>query len=172
MNRAARIITGNFEYDIRGLELLRQPGLMNLKERHDYFMNLLVLKCVKGIAPSYLCDVLTPAASIQTRESTSSAENLLYVPCVNCHLFKQSFEYRTLGLWNSLPSGLWNSLSSGLWNSLPSGLWKSLPSGLWNSLPSGLWNSLPSGLWNSLPSHLRNAPSVNDFKRLYKRMIF
>ena len=27
-------------------------------------------------------------------------------------------------------------------------------------------------LWNSLPSHLRNAPNFNDFKRLYKRMIF
>ncbi len=38
MNRAARIIRGNFfEYDIRGVELLRQLGLMNLKERRDYF---------------------------------------------------------------------------------------------------------------------------------------
>ncbi len=43
MNRAARIITGNVEYDIRGVELLRQLGLMNLKKRRDYFMNLLVL---------------------------------------------------------------------------------------------------------------------------------
>ena len=97
---------------------------MNLKERRDYFMNLLVFKCVNGIAPAYLCDVLTPAASIRTRESRSTAENLLYVPYVNCDLFKQSFEYRA------------------------------------------------PALWNSLPSHLRNAPSVNDFKRLYKRMIF
>ncbi len=53
MNRAARIITGNFEYDVRGVELLRQLGLMNLKERRDYFMNLIVFKCVNGIAPSY-----------------------------------------------------------------------------------------------------------------------
>ncbi len=50
MNEAARIITGNVEYDIRGVELLRQLGLMNLKERRDYFMNLLVCKCVNGIA--------------------------------------------------------------------------------------------------------------------------
>ena len=49
MNRAATIITGNFEsgivymiYNVRGVELLRQLGLMNLKERRD-FMNLLVL---------------------------------------------------------------------------------------------------------------------------------
>ncbi len=87
MNRAARIITGNFEYDIRGVELLRQLGLMNLKERRDYFLNLLVFKCVNDIAQAYLCDVLTPAASIRTRESRSIAENLLYVPYVNCDLF-------------------------------------------------------------------------------------
>ena len=78
MNRSARIITGNFEYDTRGLELLRQLGLMNLKERRDYFMNLLVFKCVNVIAPAYLCDVLTSAARIRTRESRSTAENLLY----------------------------------------------------------------------------------------------
>ncbi len=45
MNRAVRIITGNFEYTIHvcEVELLRQRGLMNLKERRDYFTNLLVL---------------------------------------------------------------------------------------------------------------------------------
>ena len=75
MNRTARL-TGNFEYDIRGVEWLRQLGLINLKERRDYFMNLLVFKCVNGIAPAYLCDVLTPAASIRTRESRSTADNL------------------------------------------------------------------------------------------------
>ncbi len=32
MNRAARIITGNFDYDIRGVELLKQLGLMNFKD--------------------------------------------------------------------------------------------------------------------------------------------
>ncbi len=39
MNGAKGIITGKFEYDVRGVELLRQLGLMNLKERLDYFMN-------------------------------------------------------------------------------------------------------------------------------------
>ncbi len=106
MNRAARIISGNFEYDVGGVELLNQLGLVTLKERRDYFMGLLVYKCVNGIAPSYLCNVLTPASSVQTRESRSSNENLLYVPYVNCDLFKQSFEYRAPALWNSLPSHL------------------------------------------------------------------
>ncbi len=124
MNRAARIITGKFHYDVRGVELLKQLGLMNVKGRRDYFMSVLVFKCVNGTAPFYLYDVLTPAASIHTRVNRSTGDNLLYIPYVNCDLFKQSFEYSA------------------------------------------------ASLWNSLPSHLRTAPSVNDFKKLYKRMIF
>ena len=65
-----------------------------------------------------------PAASIRTRECRSTSDNLVYVPYVNCELFKQSFEYRA------------------------------------------------PAFCNSLPSHLRNAPSVNDFKKLYKNYIF
>ncbi len=79
MNGAARIISGNVEYDVREVELLKQLGLMTLKERRDYFMGLLVYKCVNGIAPSYLCNVLS--SSVQTRESRSSDENLSYVLC-------------------------------------------------------------------------------------------
>ena len=51
MNRAARIITGNFEYDVRGVELLKiilllkQLGLINLKERRDYFKRELFYVC-------------------------------------------------------------------------------------------------------------------------------
>ena len=30
-------------------------------------MRVLIFKCVNGTAPFYLCDVLTPAASIHTR---------------------------------------------------------------------------------------------------------
>ncbi len=43
--------------------------------------------------------------SIRTRER-STADNLLYVPYVNCDQLKQSFEYRAPADWNSLPSHL------------------------------------------------------------------
>ena len=93
MNRAARIVSGNFENDVQGVELLNQLGLMTLKEARDYFMGLLVYKCVNGMALSYLCIVLTPASSVQTRASRTSDENLFYIPYVNsiinCDLFKQ-----------------------------------------------------------------------------------
>ncbi len=76
---------------------------MTLKEMRDYCMGLLGLHTyVNGRARSYLCNFLTPASSVQTRGS--SDENFVYVPYVNCDLFRQSFEYRTPALWNSLPS--------------------------------------------------------------------
>ncbi len=60
---------------------------------------------LNGIAPSHLiCNVLTPASSVQIRESRRSDENLLYLPFVNYDLFKQAFEYRAPALRNSLPS--------------------------------------------------------------------
>ncbi len=102
MNRPARIISGNLEYGVRGVELLKQLVLMTSKEKRDYLMGLLVYKRVNGIAPSYSCNVLSPA-SVQTRESRSSDENILYVPYVNYGPFKQSFEYRAPVLWNSVP---------------------------------------------------------------------
>ncbi len=61
---------------------------MLMNQRRDYFMSVLVFMCVNGTAPFYLCDVLTPAASIHIRVNRSTNDNLLYIPCVNCHLFK------------------------------------------------------------------------------------
>ncbi len=54
INRASRIISGNFEYDVRGVELLKQLVLRTSKERRDYLMGLLVYKCVNGIARTVL----------------------------------------------------------------------------------------------------------------------
>lgn len=54
INRAARIVTGNFEYGVSGLELLKQIGLMHLKERRDYLMSVLVLSVLTG-PPHFIC---------------------------------------------------------------------------------------------------------------------
>ena len=41
-NRAARILTGNFDYvNTRGINLVKTLGLMNVSQRRDYFMIIL-----------------------------------------------------------------------------------------------------------------------------------
>ena len=43
-NRAARIITNNFNWDIRGVNIVKDLGWLNIKQRRDYFVGPLVFK--------------------------------------------------------------------------------------------------------------------------------
>ena len=44
-NRAARILTGNYDYvNTRGIDLVQTLGLMNVSQRRDYFMLMLMFK--------------------------------------------------------------------------------------------------------------------------------
>ena len=59
-NRAARIITGNFDYiNVRGIDIVKRLQWMNVIERRDYFVALTVFKCIRGMAPTYISDCIT-----------------------------------------------------------------------------------------------------------------
>ena len=46
-NRAARILTGNFAYvNTRGIDLVKNLGLMNVTQRRDYFMIIMMFKSI------------------------------------------------------------------------------------------------------------------------------
>ena len=54
---AARIITGNFDYiHSRGVDIVRSLHLQTVKERRDYFLCVLMFKCIQGLALNYLCN--------------------------------------------------------------------------------------------------------------------
>ena len=54
-NRAARIITGNFDYiNVRGFELVRQLGWQPIEKRRNYYVASLMQKCMNGSAPIHL----------------------------------------------------------------------------------------------------------------------
>ena len=56
-NRAARIITGNFDYiNVRGIDIVKRLQWMSLIERRDYVVALTVFKCIRGMAPTYISD--------------------------------------------------------------------------------------------------------------------
>ena len=81
-NRAARIITGNFDYvHVMGIDIVKQLKWMNVIERRDYFMALSVFKCLHEMAPLYLSDCITMNDEVVirgTRASTST--NILMTP--------------------------------------------------------------------------------------------
>ena len=59
-NRAARIITGNFDYiKVRGIDIVKRLKWMNVIARRDYFVALTVFKCIRGMAPTYMSDCIT-----------------------------------------------------------------------------------------------------------------
>ena len=59
-NRAARIITSNFDYvNVGGIGIVKQLKWMNIAQRRDYFIYLTMFKCINGISPIYVyvqCD--------------------------------------------------------------------------------------------------------------------
>lgn len=101
-NRAARIITGNFEYTTRGIDLVKQLGWHTIRERRDYLTALLVYKSLNGIAPTYLQDVFTFARDTHSRQTRSTTSNNLFVPGINKQVYSHSLQYNGSKIWNNL----------------------------------------------------------------------
>ena len=82
-NRAAKIVSGNYDYVItRGIELVKSLQWMNVHQRRDYFMSILMFKCIHGLAPDYLCNEITMQNEIseRTTRSLSSLNIKVHVP--------------------------------------------------------------------------------------------
>ena len=76
-NRAARILTGNFDYvNTRGIDLVKTLGLMNVTQRRDYFMIIMMFKSIHGLVPDYICDEITMQRDITVRTTRSTVNTL------------------------------------------------------------------------------------------------
>ena len=104
-NRAARIITGDFDYvHVRGIDIVKNLKWMNVIQRRDYFVALSVFKCIRGISPSYLSDCITMYNAIAVRDTrATTSSNLVIVPLAPLALFENSFAYRGPAIGNALP---------------------------------------------------------------------
>ena len=71
----------------------------------DFKVLLLVFKCLNGLGPSYMSDLLLPYQPSRTLRS--SGTGLLEVPKVRTKTYGEaSFYYYGPRLWNSLPEDL------------------------------------------------------------------
>ena len=103
-NRAARIVTGNYDYvSTRGTELVNRLKWMCVTQRRDYFMPILMYKSIHGMAPAYLCNEITLHSEIAERTTRSVNDNNVNVPYAHLESFKNSFTHRGPIMWNSLP---------------------------------------------------------------------
>ena len=106
-NRAAIIWTGNLDYvNTRGIDLVKTLGLMNVSQRRDYFMIIMMFKSIHGLVPDYICDEITTQRDITVRTTRSTVNNNVHVPHIILESCKNAFAYRGPVLWIALPENI------------------------------------------------------------------
>ena len=64
------IIIDNFDYvNFRGIEFVKELNWMLVSVRRDYFTEVLMFKCIHGLAPDYLCNEVTMQIEVATRNT-------------------------------------------------------------------------------------------------------
>ena len=103
-NYAARVIKKNFDYiNVRGLDLVKELGWMNVKQRMTYFQILIMFKSIHGLAPDYLINNVIMDIEI-SEVNTRKHDMNLYVPFPDNKFHENILFYRGAKSWNDLPS--------------------------------------------------------------------
>jgi len=81
LNAAARIVTNTDKYD-RGLSSLLHDQLhwLNVPERIEYRLAVMIRRCLKDKAPTYLSDYCIPVTAVSSRQLRSANQHQLTVP--------------------------------------------------------------------------------------------
>ena len=90
-NRAARILTGNFDYvNTRCIDLVKNLGLMNVTQRRDYFMIIMMFKSIHGLVPDYAMRLLCSGTLLIEQRGPQLTImymcHILYLNVVKMHL--------------------------------------------------------------------------------------
>ena len=80
--------------------------LMNVIQRRDYFMLIMMFKSIHGLVPDYICDQITMQRDFTVRTTRSTVNNNVHVPHILLECCKNAFAYRGPVLWNALPENI------------------------------------------------------------------
>ena len=103
---SARIITNNPNWDIRGVNIVKDLGWLNIKQRRDYFEGLLVFKSLNNLLPDYITDKFTMTSEIACRSTRSTSDKKLILPKANKVIYTSSLEHTGPLVWNLLTSSI------------------------------------------------------------------
>ena len=113
MNAAARVVSDARKFD-RGLKAILHDELhwLDVPDKIEYKLGVMVYRCLHGQAPCYLADHLIPASDAAPRRGRlrSANRNCFTVP--RCRLSTygcRAFDYAGPTVWNSLTDELRNS---------------------------------------------------------------
>ena len=99
-NFACRIITGKRKFD-HITPVLRELRWLPVISFLKYTLGVLAFKCVKRLAPSYLCRRFKTRASVHNRNTRY--KNTLNIPAYKSASGQRTFLYRATSFCNSLP---------------------------------------------------------------------
>ena len=102
-NRAARICTQNFDFEVPSVNLIRQLGWQTVSERLFYLTSVLMFKCLNGVAPNYLADNLTYMRDVHSVTTRQVENDDLYIPWARTNYMQNSFQVYGPSVWNRLP---------------------------------------------------------------------
>ena len=107
-NRAARIITNNYDYSISPVTIVKWIAI---EKRCSYFTAITVYKCLNKEAPTQLLQMFNFVKDTHNVNTRSSINNVLHLPKPNTEIFKSSLHSSSSQLWNNLPMLVKNSSS-------------------------------------------------------------
>ena len=100
-NAAARIITGTRKRE-HITPVLKRLHWLPVRQRIEFKILLLVFKCIQGLAPAYLCELVS--YNIADRTLRSNDQLQLEIPFTrSAMLYERSFSVAGPRLWNALP---------------------------------------------------------------------
>ena len=102
-NGAARLLAQNFDWNIRGIYIVRGLGWQNVKERYCFSSCCLTYKSLNNLAPYYLSDLFSSVSEYHTVSTRNATSNTLQQPRCNKSLYKSSLSVNGSRLWNKLP---------------------------------------------------------------------
>ena len=108
-NRSARLITGNFDLNTQSKNLLTELNLMNVTQRFEYFVCILMFKCLTNEAPNHLIDNITFVSNLHNY-GTRNPLNMI-IPKARTEHFQRSIIVKGPQLWNKLPIDIQRSPS-------------------------------------------------------------
>ena len=104
-NICGRIITGQFDYNIRGVDIVKSLKWMTVYERANYFTSLLTFKCLHNLTPFYMQNDINFKNDMVERPSERFKYNAFIPPFLSMKKEK-SFYIRGPKVWNALPNNL------------------------------------------------------------------
>lgn len=116
-NAAARLLTGSRKFD-HITPILKSLHWLPVRFRIDFKILLLAFKCLHGLAPQYLCDLIVPYTPARSLRSADQAK--LDPPKVKTKKTRgdRAFSVVAPRLWNELPLNIKQASSLPIFKSL------------------------------------------------------